>query len=138
MTCSKCGAQIPQGTDRCPNCYSPVPRPSFVQRLLSGFGFRAPARRTVVKTRTTEIRTERVEVQDPQTGQVRVYGSLDEVPADIRAKIEQARSTAPQSGAHTKITVKDAAGNTRTYDSVDEMPAEIRQIYERIRRERTK
>jgi len=70
----------------------------------------------VVKTRTTEIRTERVEVQDPQTGQVRVYGSLDEVPADIRAKIAQARSTAQQS-AHTKITVK-ASGSTRTYDSV--------------------
>ncbi len=71
----------------------------------------------MLKTRTTEIRTEGVEVQDPQTGQVRVYGSLDEVPADIRAKIEQARSTAQQS-AHTKITVKDASGSTRTYDSV--------------------
>jgi len=90
-----------------------------------------------VKTRTTEIRTEGVEVQDPQTGQVRVYGSLDEVPADVRAKIAQARSTAQQS-AHTKITVKDASGRTRTYDSVDEMPAEIRQIYERVRRERMK
>jgi len=71
----------------------------------------------VLKTRTTEIRTEGVEVQDPQTGQVRVYRSLDEVPADIRAKIEQARSTAQQS-ANTKITVKDASGSTRTYDSV--------------------
>ncbi len=71
----------------------------------------------MLKTRTTEIRTERVEVQDPQTGQVRVYGSLDEVPADIRAKIEQARSTAQQS-AHTKITVKDASVRTRTYDYV--------------------
>ena len=71
----------------------------------------------MVKTRTTEIRTERVEVQDPQTGQVRVYGSLDEVPADVRAKIAQARSTAQQS-AHTKITVKDASVRTRTYDYV--------------------
>ena len=83
----------------------------------TNLGFRVPAPRTVVKTRTTEIRTERVEVQDPQTGQVRVYGSLDEVPADIRAKIEQARSTAQQS-AHTKITVKDASVRTRTYDYV--------------------
>src|SRR6266571_2528759 len=99
---------------------------SMPELLLSGasrelratsLGFRVPAPRTVVKTRTTEIRTERVEVQDPQTGQVRVYGSLDEVPADIRAKIEQARSTAQQS-AHTKITVKDASVRTRTYDYV--------------------
>lgn len=117
MTCSQCGAQLPQGTDRCPSCYYPVPRASFVQRILRALGFRVPAPRTVVKTRTTEIRTERVEVQDPQTGQVRVYGSLDEVPADIRAKIEQAQSTAQQS-ANTKITVKDASGSTRTYDSV--------------------
>ena len=88
-----------------------------MQRILRSLGFRVPAPRTVLKTRTTEIRTERVEVQDPQTGQVRVYRSLDEVPADIRAKIEQARSTAQQS-ANTKITVKDASGSTRTYDSV--------------------
>jgi len=40
----------------------------------TSLGFRVPAPRTVVKTRTTEIRTERVEVQDPQTGQVRVMG----------------------------------------------------------------
>src|SRR5438874_11769885 len=111
MTCSQCGAQLPQGTDRCPICYYPVPRASFVQRILRSLGFRVPAPRTVLKTRTTEIRTEGVEVQDPQTGQVR------EVPADIRAKIAQARSTAQQS-AHTKITVKDASGSTRTYDYV--------------------
>ena len=117
MTCSQCGAQLPLGTDRCPSCYYPVPRASFAQRILRALGFRVPAPRTVVKTRTTEIRTEGVEVQDPQTGQVRVYRSLDEVPADIRAKIEQARSTAQQS-ANTKITVKDASGSTRTYDSV--------------------
>ena len=87
-----------------------MPRASFVPRILRALGFRVPAPRTVVKTRTTEIRTEGVEVQDPQTGQVR------EVPADIRAKIEQAQSTAQQS-VHTKITVK-ASGSTRTYDSV--------------------
>ncbi len=139
MTCSKCGAQIPKAADRCPSCYYQVPRGSFLQRILRGLGFGVPAGpRTLVKTHTTEIRTERIEVQDPQTGQVRVYGSLDEVPADIRAKIEQARSTAEQSGTHTKITVKDASGNTRTYDSVDEMPTEIRQIYERIQRDRMK
>src|SRR5207245_2315767 len=91
MTCSQCGAQLPQGTDRCPSCYYPVPRASFAQRILRALGFRVPAPRTVVKTRTTEIRTEGVEVQDPQTGQVRVYRSLDEVPGDIRAKLARRR-----------------------------------------------
>src|SRR2546428_12722155 len=113
MACLQCGVLLPQGAVRCPSCYYRVPRASLVQRILRSLGFRVPAPRTVLKTRTTEIRTEGVEVQDPQTGQVRVYG----VPADIRAKIAQARSTAQQS-AHTKITVKDASGRTRTYDSV--------------------
>src|SRR2546426_3287973 len=124
MTCSQCGAQLPQGTDRCPSCYYPVPRASFVQRILRSLGFRVPAPRTVLKTRTTEIRTERVEVQDPQTGQVRVYGSLDEVPADIRAKIAQARSTAQQS-AHTKITVKDASGRSEEHTSELQSPCNL-------------
>jgi hypothetical protein len=75
-------------------------------------------------------------VQDPHTGQVHVYGSLDEVPADLRKKIEAARGAARQSGARPKITVKDASGTTRTYASVDEMPEEIRKLYERVRNER--
>ena len=91
-----------------------------------------------VITKVTEIRTESIQVQDPHTGQITTYGSLDEVPPDIRAKIEQARAAAgPSVGAsHTKIVVKDASGTTRTYDSLEQMPADIRAIYERALKER--
>ena len=88
-------------------------------------------------TRVTEIRNERFQVQDSQTGKTTTYGSLDELPPDIRAKFEHARASAgPVAPHHTKIVIKDASGTTRTYDSVEQMPADIRAIYERALRER--
>lgn len=110
MTCSICGAQIPGGVGRCPNCWSSLPREGWLRRLLRGLGLGTPV---VIRTESI-TRTERIEVQEPRTGKVQLYDSLDKVPADIRA-----------------MTVTDASGTTRTYDSVDEMPAEIREIYER-------
>ena len=90
-----------------------------------------------VTTTVTEIRTERIQVQDPQTGATTTYGSLDEVPPDIRAKNEHARASAgPLSPNQTKIVIKDGSGTTRTYDSVEQMPADLRAIYEQALRER--
>jgi hypothetical protein len=92
----------------------------------------ALTRTSHVTTKVIEIRNERFQVQDPQTGKTTTYGSLDEVPPDIRAKIEHARASAgPVAPHHTKIVIKDASGTTRTYDSVEQMPADIRAIYER-------
>ncbi len=54
------------------------------------------ARRTGV---TMKVR-ERFQVRDPQTGQLTTYGSLDEMPADIRTRIEQARAGATGSRVH--------------------------------------
>lgn len=137
MTCVKCGAQIPKGQGRCPNCWSSAPRQGWLERLLRGLGLGASSALRL-GTKTTIIRTERIEVTDPQTGQVRVYSSLNEVPVEMREKIEQARHAAEGTAARTKITVTDASGATRTYGSVEEMPAEIRKIYEQVERERTK
>jgi hypothetical protein len=83
------------------------------------------------RTGVTMKVTERFEVRDPQTGQLTSYGSLAEMPADIRARIEQARAGAPP----LKITATDASGRTRTYDSLEEMPADVRAIYERVMKE---
>ena len=130
MTCSKCGAQVPRGAGRRPNCWSSLPREGWLRRLLRGLGLGTP----VVIRSESITRTERIEVQDPHTGNVQVYDSLDKVRADIREKIEQAKRDAGPAGTRTKITVTDASGTTRTYDSVDDMPAEIRQMYERAQR----
>ncbi len=67
-----------------------------------------------------------------------MVASGDEVPAERREKIEQARRAAENTAAPAKITVTDASGMTRTYGSVEEMPAEIRKIYEQVERERAK
>ncbi len=140
MTCSKCGAHIPDGAQRCPSCLAPVARDGLVQRLFRALAPRAPApSRIPVRTFTTEIRTERINVRDAQ-GQVRTYTSIDEVPADIRAQIEQARLDAERGGGGggTKITVTDTSGASRTYASVTEMPADVRAMYERVQREKTR
>lgn len=62
------------------------------------------------------------------------YGSLDEVPPELRDQfaslMEDARND--PSGVHVyettaqRVTVKDADGTTRTYDSIEDMPPEIR------------
>src|SRR2546426_4316257 len=79
--------------------------------------------------------TERFQVRDRQTGQLTTYGSLDEMPADTRTRIEQARAGAPGESRPLRITAPDAWGRTRTYDSVEEMPADVREIYERVMKE---
>jgi len=89
------------------------------------------ARRTGV---TMKVR-ERFQVRDPQTGQLTTYGSLDEMPADIRTRIEQARAGATGESRPLRITATDASGRTRTYDSVEEMPADVRAIHERVIKE---
>ena len=138
MTCAKCGAHIPDGSPRCLSCLAPVARDGLLQRLFRALAPRAPAPpRIPARTFTTEIRTERINVRDAQ-GQVRTYNSIDEVPADIREKIEQARLDAERGGGGTKITVTDASGATRTYASVAEMPADVREMYERVQRQKTR
>ena len=61
------------------------------------------ARRTGVTMKVTE----RFQVRDPQTGQLTTYGSLDEMPADIRTRIEQAR------GRHRRVASTADHGDRR-------------------------
>src|SRR3989442_5603204 len=112
----------------------PAPMPyeivlAIVAALLFLGAYRA--RRTGVTMKVTE----RFQVRDPQTGQLTTYGSLDEMPADIRTRIEQARAGATGESRPLRITATDASGRMRTYDSVEEMPADVRAIYERAMKE---
>ena len=72
-------------------------------------------------------------MRDPRTGEVRIDGSLDEVPVELRAPIEAARDAALEGGVPATITVTDASGATRRYASVEEIPDDLRRIYERAR-----
>ncbi|MBN1341221.1 MAG: zinc ribbon domain-containing protein [Phycisphaerae bacterium] len=143
MYCRKCGAEIPEAQNTCPGCYAPVPRPGLLSRLKDWLFSKLPdedngsgARRG--RFTTTVVReVQNIRVADPRTGEERVYHSLDDVPPEIRERIEALRADASATGASQTFTFQDASGQTRTYHSVDEMPPDVREIYERIRKEHT-
>src|SRR5438445_510930 len=89
------------------------------------------ARRTGVTMKVTE----RFQVRDPQTGQLTTYGSLDEMPADIRTRIEQARAGATGESRPLRITATYASVRTRPFVSVDAFPADVRAYHERVMKE---
>jgi hypothetical protein len=140
MTCPHCQLHVPDEAARCPNCGQPVQRTGLLRRILGGLGLVSSPPGPATTTPTAQIRTTRVtmqiKVRNPKTGEVRVYGSLDEVPAELRGPIEDATRASVGSRASTKITVTDASGVTRTYASMEEMPEDLRRIYERAQQER--
>jgi ribosomal protein L40E len=97
-TCRSCGADLPVGAGRCPACRALVKRPGLFQRLLGGLNISFSVNtRPDTDTDTpsgihikTSVRTN-IKILDPKTGAVKEYHSLDEVPPDIRAKIEAFR-----------------------------------------------
>lgn len=141
MDCWKCGAEIPEGQNVCPRCYAPVRKPGLLSRLLGSLfqgsaRERAPAGGHIERFDSNVLRrVQRIRVADPITGEERVYQSLDEVPPEIRARIEALRSGEGQVQARQTFTFRDESGNERTYHSVEEMPPDVRAIYGRIRRE---
>ena len=86
-------------------------------------------------TRVNVKLSERIKMRDPLTGELREYHSLDEVPAEYREKIRQAREAALSGQGGNVISVTDATGKVQTYHSVEEMPPELRALYEKARSE---
>jgi|GEM_PF-4076890 len=71
-----------------------------------------------------------VTVKTPD-GQERTYRSLDEMPAELRAKIEQARREGPmQTRTYMRVSRN---GETREYTSERDLPPGLRQRLESIR-----
>ena len=131
LRCAKCGAEIPEGSPVCRSCFEPVKPEGFFRRLRSAFGGGSapagqstspPPARVNVKVR------EKFKIRDPKTGEVREYQSLDEVPAEYREKIRQARDGAMHGPGGQKISFTDAAGQTHTFNSLDEVPPDIRAL----------
>ena len=139
--CQQCGAEIPEGQNVCPGCYAPVRKPGLLSRLLgslfkprrtgpplygSGGG---PAERRVVR------RVQKIRIKDGATGEERVYDSLDDLPPEIRERIEAMRADGGPGRAQRTFTFRGADGQERTYHSVEEMPPDVRAVYERLRKE---
>lgn len=142
MNCTSCGAEIPEAQNVCPACYTPARKPGLLRRIIDGlFGrFSSTGRVTGGATYRTEIRIARpqqtIRVKDDTTGDDRVYHSLDEVPPEIRARIEATMTGASAGNVRRKLTFRDAAtGQEHTYNSVDELPPEFRAIYERMHKQ---
>jgi hypothetical protein len=95
-----------------------------------------PAAAPPGRTRVVRIATESQEfrVQDSATGEVKVYNSIEEMPAEVRERIEALRVAASPAAEKTKYTFRDSSGVERTYHSLDEMPPDVRQMFERARR----
>jgi hypothetical protein len=134
--CEKCGAEIAEGWTVCRLCYEPVKREGFLSRLLRPFsGARMSSEKSppAGSTKVNVKLSERIKIRDPQTGELREYHSLDEVPVEYREKVRQAREAALSGKGGNVISVTDATGKVQTYHTVEEMPPELRAIYEKAR-----
>jgi len=62
-------------------------------------------------------------------GERREYDSLDDVPPDLRAMVEQTK----RSGGRQQKIVININGEKRTYDSMDDVPEQYRALMRRLR-----
>jgi len=132
--CEKCGAEIPEGSPVCRSCFEPVKREGFMSRLLRFFGgVRVISGKSAAgATQVGLIKaTDRIKIRDGRTGELREYGSLEEVPLEYREQIRQAREAAMSGKSVAPIIFTDASGKEHTYHSPDEMPPELRALYEK-------
>jgi len=132
--CEKCGAEIPEGSPVCRSCFEPVKREGLLTRLLRFLCVRLSteksaggATRVTLTTRTRE----QFKVRDAQTGELRVYETLEEVPLEYRERLQQAWQAAMSGKNVAPIVVRDASGKEQIYHSPGEMPPELRALYEK-------
>jgi hypothetical protein len=91
---------LPAGAGRCPACLAIIKPPGFFQRLRDAFkgtiqvnvthgGSETPEPGVHINFKST-VHTS-YKILDHKTGQMKEYKSLEEVPAEFRAAIEQAQ-----------------------------------------------
>jgi hypothetical protein len=63
------------------------------------------------------------------------YGSLDEMPDDVRRLYQSAITLAAKGGPNVKVlTQTDLWFNGKKYNSLDEMPPDVRRVYDEVMR----
>lgn len=125
MYCSNCGHELLSDQEICPSCFQRVKRPGFFARLF-GLGNKPPVQRI------TKVVKVKQEIVTNQNGERHVYHSLDELPPEMRAKIEEFQKRAAQGQATQTFKVRDASGHEKTYHSLEELPPEMRKMLENI------
>jgi hypothetical protein len=155
MACPACGTTVAATDQFCPKCFARLEPPNLWRRLLSWFRLHVwvevpgiQSRPQVTIKKTVDIRT------TDKDGVKHEYHSLNEVPPEIRAKIERLEADAlSEKGGSTFVTdtssagrttasgtfitkkisvyrIKDASGNEHIYHSLEELPPEIRAAIE--------
>ncbi len=79
-------------------------------------------------------RTQFIEFVDPATGQSKQVQSLDQVPPDLRAHIEEFRRQVLQGAGEATFVYRDLSGQQHTYQSPQEMPPEVCSLFEHVRK----
>jgi len=143
MLCPECGTTVEDGERSCPNCSTRIRGRGLFRRLLDPLVRRLAAYvkpyifirvsvtkgtpKTVVTTSNVIFRkkVERIVPVDS----MQVINSLDELPAEVRAKLEEARAQGKLFAEKTteRFTVVDpATGKEQVFHSLDELPPEVR------------
>jgi hypothetical protein len=164
--CRKCQGLVEPDQAFCTRCFTPVRKPSLLRRVFGGvinwIGGRTGVPEIGVRDRDGVVRTstnitlrtsERFTIHDADTGQVREYSGIDQLPPQLRAQVEAAldqtkrgadattteqsitkRITTASDGSTTKqITVRGPDGIERHYTNIDDLPPDMRRMFEKFR-----
>jgi hypothetical protein len=142
MKCPQCQATVPDGASLCPRCRTHLPGEGLWRRLQRWLGVRvsldADVDTSFAVTCNTRVEKTRIRAQDPTTGEMREYDSIEALPPELRQRIQGLQQQALAGGTgvatSTRITIKDAQGNIRTFTSPDAMPPDLRELYLEARR----
>ena len=75
---------------------------------------------------------ERIEINNPVTGEKQIYNSSDEVPPDIQAKLDAIRDRYKSAKTQPFTFRNESTSEVKTYHSLDEMPPEVRRFFENV------
>ena len=124
MLCPECRSQVADGQESCPECRFQIRKPGLLRRLRDFFS--GANTKTLVTSRTLE----NVTFVDTATGKRQVFNSFDEVPSEIRAKIQEAQAQGGIVSQKSSVVFRGVDG--QEYYSLEEMPPDIRAMYEQI------
>ena len=123
------GAMAAGGRLRDPLLWAAVVALSIVAAALRGAGSRGEQEtRAIARGRRRMIKEQ---IILDVNGERREYGSLAEVPEELRTMVADAR----RSGGGSSITI-NVNGEERTYRNLEEVPAEYRDIIEKMHQRR--
>lgn len=135
--CPNCGWRVHDPQSRkCDNCGKLLPGREQRSWLSRFFGWLAAGQRPAVRTRHVVTQSTQYTWHDTATGEKHTAKSLDELPPEVRQRIEEAMGARLHEGGPpvSRFTFRGPSGEQLSYNSLEEMPPEIRRFFERVQR----